>query len=212
MKYSGRSLIRVGGGDGLRPGQPLRVGECARGPRVSPGGPPEEGSTLRRRVRAPKARVQRPTAPRWAGASGPGGSGVALMSASCGPAFMPDDPAGMETCNECGLKGGAGGRPRTSWSRPVQRGEGVGRGGGEGMGRRGGGLGGGGGQGASFLWGGRAVECQLSYFKPFTGKNPGPNRRQLPALPLQSFLWTRGATEERPRGWKSGWFGTRGDL
>lgn len=71
-------------------------------------------------------------------------------------------------------------------------------------------MGGEGGRGASFLWEGRAVECQLSYFKPFTEKNPGPNRRQLLDLPLQSFLWTRGATAELPRGWKSGRFGTRG--
>ena len=49
------------------------------------------------------------------GARALGGAGSLPFSASCGPAFMPEDPAGMETCNGRGPEGGAGGGggPRT---------------------------------------------------------------------------------------------------
>ena len=184
MTCCGRGLRSGGGGRGAggggrRPGRPLRVAACARGPRVSPAGPPEEGSALRHRVRAPGAPGAAPdgAAEGW-GARARGGAGSLPFLQAVAPRSCQKIRRGWKLA--------------TGVARRARRAAGAGR------------APEGPAHGASFLRVARAVECQPSYFKPFTEENPGPNRRQLLALPLQSFLWTRGATAERPRGWKSG--------
>ena len=184
MTCCGRGL-RSGGGAGARGAVAVGPGGLCEWRRV-PAGRESVRRALRRKGRpsgtgcAPRApRVRRPTAPRRAGARGPSGErGRSLFLQAVAPRSCQKIRRGWKLATgearRAGRAAGAGHAPEG----PAH--------------------------GASFLRVARAVECQPSYFKPFTEENPGPNRRQLLALPLQSFLWTRGATAERPRGWKSG--------
>ena len=185
MTCCGRGLRSGGGGAGARGAVAVGPGGLCEWRRV-PAGRESVRRALRRKGRpsgtgcAPRApRVRRPTAPRRAGARGPSGErGRSLSLQAVAPRSCQKIRRGWKLATgearRAGRAAGAGHAPEG----PAH--------------------------GASFLRVARAVECQPSYFKPFTEENPGPNRRQLLALPLQSFLWTRGATAERPRGWKSG--------
>ena len=185
MTCCGRGLRSGGGGAGARGAVAVGPGGLCEWRRV-PAGRESVRRALRRKGRpsgtgcAPRApRVRRPTAPRRAGARGPSGErGRSLFLQAVAPRSCQKIRRGWKlatgVARRAGRAAGAGHAPEG----PAH--------------------------GASFLRVARAVECQPSYFKPFTEENPGPNRRQLLALPLQSFLWTRGATAERPRGWKSG--------
>ena len=185
MTCCGRGLRSGGGGAGARGAVAVGPGGLCEWRRV-PAGRESVRRALRRKGRpsgtgcAPRApRVRRPTAPRRAGARGPSGErGRSLFLQAVAPRSCQKIRRGWKLATgearRAGRAAGAGHAPEG----PAH--------------------------GASFLRVARAVECQPSYFKPFTEENPGPNRRQLLALPLQSFLWTRGATAERPRGWKSG--------
>ena len=185
MTCCGRGLRSGEGGAGARGAVAVGPGGLCEWRRV-PAGRESVRRALRRKGRpsgtgcAPRApRVRRPTAPRRAGARGPSGErGRSLFLQAVAPRSCQKIRRGWKlatgVARRAGRAAGAGRAPEG----PAH--------------------------GASFLRVARAVECQPSYFKPFTEENPGPNRRQLLALPLQSFLWTRGATAERPRGWKSG--------
>ena len=106
---------------------------------------------------------------------------------------LQEDPAGMETCNVTPATRGATG----FWRR---RKGGIAEGSPGGLKqlafrrlRRG--------EAGPVL---RRGACWCRYVSSLTSSrsqgSPGPNRRQLVALPLQKFLWTRGATEELPPG------------